>query len=310
VSLLRLEIHAPSELATTAKELLVGARHAMNVSHYPQRCLDPAGDVFTCDVPRESAALLISQLESAGLTQGESSIAVLSGISHLSARADQLERDAPGKAFDAVIWPVVRDSLDEETEQSISYFAFMCLATVIAVIGVVENSAILIVGAMVLGPEFGPIAALSVGLVTRNWQRVGRAWLTTTVGFIAAFLVGVSFAWIAIQTGLFPSEQPLGGFVREISEASILTFIIAVLAGIGGALSVTSARSGALIGVLISITTIPAVGDAAMLATYGNWKQAIGALGTLAVNLTGIACAATATFLVQHAVLRRRSAGE
>ena len=49
-----------------------------------------------------------------------------------------------------------------------TFVAFMVLATLLAAIGVVTDSPITIVGAMVVGPEFGPLAALAVSLVRRR----------------------------------------------------------------------------------------------------------------------------------------------
>ncbi len=44
----------------------------------------------------------------------------------------------------------------------------MVLATLLAAIAIVTDSVILVIGAMVLGPEFVAIAALGVGLVRRR----------------------------------------------------------------------------------------------------------------------------------------------
>ena len=45
---------------------------------------------------------------------------------------------------------------------------FLCLACLIAAVGVVTDSPVTVVGAMVVGPEFGPLAALAVALVRRR----------------------------------------------------------------------------------------------------------------------------------------------
>ena len=51
-------------------------------------------------------------------------------------------------------------------------------------------------------------------------------------------------------------------------------------------LSLTEARSGALIGVLVSVTTIPAVGNVGAAAAYGAWSEVGGAALQLAINVT------------------------
>ena len=66
------------------------------------------------------------------------------------------------------MWAEVAQRSYEETELNWTYLSFMTLATVIAAIAIVLDSQILVIGAMVLGPEFGAIAALGVALVRRR----------------------------------------------------------------------------------------------------------------------------------------------
>jgi uncharacterized membrane protein len=66
-------------------------------------------------------------------------------------------------------------SAGEETRLSITYLCFMIVATMIAGIGVMLDQPILIVGAMV-GPEFGPLVALCIGIVTRRRQPLRARW--------------------------------------------------------------------------------------------------------------------------------------
>ena len=54
------------------------------------------------------------------------------------------------------------------------------------------------------------------------------------------------------------------------------SFVVAVLAGIAGTLSLTSAKSGALVGVAISVTTVPAAANAAVALSYGEYDADVG----------------------------------
>ena len=67
-------------------------------------------------------------------------------------------------------------------------------------------------------------------------------------------------------------------------------------------LSLLTARSGALIGVLISVTTIPAAANIGVAAAYRNWDECRGAALQLAINLGALVIAGVAT-------LARRSGG-
>jgi uncharacterized hydrophobic protein (TIGR00271 family) len=72
-----------------------------------------------------------------------------------------------------------------------------------------------------------------------------------------------------------------------------------VLAGIAGTLSLTSAKSGALVGVAISVTTVPAAANAAVALSYGDTAQTWGSTVQLLLNLLGIILAGTLTLLAQ-----------
>ncbi len=73
-------------------------------------------------------------------------------------------------------------------------------------------------------------------------------------------------------------------------------------------LSLTSAKSGALVGVLISVTTIPAAANIGVAAAYGEWGDAGGAALQLGINLGGIVVAGVLTLYIQrrYYVVRRR----
>ena len=77
-------------------------------------------------------------------------------------------------------------------------------------------------------------------------------------------------------------------------------------AGVAGVLSLTSSKSGALIGVLISVTTIPAAANIGLAAAYGDGDEWVGAMAQLSVNLTMIVVAGVSTLFLQRLLYRRR----
>ena len=74
-----------------------------------------------------------------------------------------------------------------------------------------------------------------------------------------------------------------------------------MLAGIAGVLSLSTAKSGALIGVLISVTTIPAAANVGVAAAYRDWDEFRGATAQLGINLTAIVLAGVTTLAIQRA---------
>ena len=91
-----------------------------------------------------------------------------------------------------------------------------------------------------------------------------------------------------------------------IASPDFFTFFVATCAGVAGMLSLSTAKSGALIGVLISVTTIPAAANIGVAAAYGDWHAWRGSIAQLAINLASIMAAGTATLYVQRLCSRRR----
>lgn len=297
----------PTSRTGEVRALLEEDRAVTNLVVLSGAARQPAGDVVLCDVAREAASDVLRQLRALGVdTAG--SIAIENVDVALSEVAERAKEAAPGHAADAVVWEEVTSVTSEDSTLTAAYLVFLTIATMIAACGVLLDSPILIVGAMVVGPEFGPLAGLCVGLVQRRLDMAARSLLALVVGFPLAMLATMVFAWVMRWWGLFHPEtltapRPLTSF---IAHPDALSFVVAFLAGIAGMVSLTSAKSGALIGVLISVTTVPAAGNAAVALAYGQFGQALGSGAQLAVNLAGIVVAGTLTLLVQKAYWARR----
>jgi len=167
-----------------------------------------------------------------------------------------------------------------------------------------------VIGAMVVGPEFGPIAGLCVALVARRSELAKRSVIALAVGFPVGIVFTYLGSLIVHAIGIGPetlddTARPLTTF---ISHPDAFSVIVAYLAGTAGILSLTSAKSGALVGVLISVTTIPAAGNVGLAAAYGDWGEAGGAALQLGINLATIVVAGLVTLCVQRLsyVFRRR----
>ena len=305
--MIHLRIVVPSYQAEHVLDLLENMPAVCNLIFLPGTARRPEGDVILCDVAREVASVIVSDLRELDVDT-EGSIAIEKIDSTISAAAKQAERAAQGRAGDAVVWEEVESRTSENTELSGIFIAFMVLACLIASVGILLDSPILIVGAMIVGPEFGPIAGFCVAAVQRRRDVARRSFIALAVGFpvgiTAAFLFSLLIRAVDLTpSGFVVSEHPLTDF---ISHPDAFSFIVAAFAGTAGVLSLTSAKSGALIGVLVSVTTIPAAANIGLAAAYGEWAEWRGALLQLALNLTAILLAGVTTLYIQRAVYVKR----
>ena len=305
--MLHLRLITPAEKTDAVVRLIENTVGTTHLVVMPGAARNPAGDVVMCDVAREAGDELIGALRELDLDK-TGSIAVENIDLSLSKRADKAEDEAPGEGADAVLWEHLTDATHEESTLSVTYLAFLTLATMIAACGVVLDNAILIVGAMAVGPEFGPLAGICTAIVQRHPRLALRSLIALLVGFAVAMAVTVGFTWLMDALNLFTKDQleadrPNTGFVYAPDAFS---FVVAVLAGIAGTLSLTSAKSGALVGVAISVTTVPAAANAAVALAYGDTGQTVGSTNQLLLNLMGIVLAGTLTLLLQKWLWRKR----
>jgi uncharacterized hydrophobic protein (TIGR00271 family) len=184
----------------------------------------------------------------------------------------------------------------------------MTLAALIAGAGRITDQPILIVGAMVVGPEFATIAAICFALAHPRLSMIPAAARTLVTGFAIATAIAIAVWAVSYALGVFTRTQASTGKLTDfIVHPDGWSFAVACLAGVAGTLSLTTAKSGPLVGVFISITTIPAVGTFAVCVACGVWSEAGSALAQLGLNLLGILFAGTLTLALQRVIWRRVS---
>lgn len=253
--------------------------------------LDPVGDLVQADVAREAGNTVLADVKALGIVEhGGITLGPVDAV--LSDAADRAVRAAPGDPSDAVIWEQLLKETREESSLNATFVAFLTIACLLAAIGVATDSPVTVVGAMVVGPEFGPLAALSVALVRRNWRLARRSMIALAVAFPIAMVVTLGATIVWEHLGWITTEGIIDAHnVDFIYEVGPFSLVVALLAGSAGMLSLVTAKSAALIGVFISVTTVPAAGYAVVAATLGQWHRAFESAGQLAVNLVGIVIA-------------------
>ncbi|MFD9355879.1 DUF389 domain-containing protein [Streptomyces sp. NPDC060031] len=303
--MLHLRIITPTDLTEAVLSVIADTVGTTHLVVLPGAARDPRGDVVMCDVAREAGDELLHALRALHVDR-DGSIAVDDIALSLSKRADEAEEEAPGEGADAVLWEQLREATHEESTLTITYVAFMILATMIAACGVVLDNAILIVGAMAVGPEFGPLAGICTALAQRAPKPAARSLLALLIGFASAIVATTVFSLGMDGLGLFDrgmleNPRPNTSFIWQPDPFS---FVVALLAGVAGVLSLTSAKSGALVGVAISVTTVPAAANAAVALSYGEFAQMWGSAEQLLLNLFGITLAGVLTLLGQKMLWR------
>lgn len=303
----QLRIVVPTDRSDKALALLSRTPSVCNIIRIPGAAQKPDGDVLLADVTREDTSLILSDLRDLGIEE-DGSIAIHELDSSISRMASAAASSARGSSADAVVWEEVEVQTSESAELSASFLAFMILATLITSIGVLRDSSILVVGGMVVGPEFGPIAGISVALVQRRKQLAVRSLIALTVGFSLAIAFAFLFAFILDRTGLTPRDFSFAHseLAHELSHPDTFSYFIAASAGIIGVLSLTTAKSSPLVGVLISVATLPAAATGAIALGRGDWTAVGGSFEQFVINLSLMLICGTATLYIMRRGYHRR----
>lgn len=296
--MLHLRVVSPSERSGEVVQILVAEPGATNVTLACGGSVDPPGDVIEADLARASVNAAISALSALDLVR-TGSISFASSGTMLSSAGERADAAAPTPADRVVVWAQLLGQAREGARFTPTFLAFLTIAILLSAVGVTTASPLTLVGAMVVGPEFRPLAALSVGLVRRDPRLVRASVRTLAISFTAAMaitvlatLVWVRLGWIGV--GNVESAHAFD-FIYQVGPFSL---VVALLAGVAGMLAVVTSSSAVLVGVFISVTTVPAAGLAAVAAFAGKWHAALSSLVQLGVNLIGIVVAGVAVLLL------------
>jgi len=300
----------PSALSAAAVDLLKANPAASALVVLPHASVRPPGDVIEADLPRDAVGAVVAALKDLGVHE-EGLIQLLPVDTWVSRPGLRAEEDAPVADADAVVWPEVVEQAYEDSALTWTFMSFMILATMLAAIAVATDSIILIIGAMVLGPEFVPITALGLAIVRRRPHLFRRALRTLVMGFGIAILVVTALAVAARLSGVITAADLMAenrSGTSFIYSPNAWSLSIAIIAGAAGVLALTSNKSSSLVGVFISVTTIPAAGNIAVAISFGLWHEVWGSTLTLVINVTGMALAGWATLAMQDRVRVRAKA--
>jgi uncharacterized hydrophobic protein (TIGR00271 family) len=306
--MLHLRIYAAADTTESVEKILSADPAVSGLAVLRGASIVPPGDILLADVAREAANDVIDRLRALGVQRG-GTIHIEPVRTWISQSGLAAERLAPGSSADSVVWADVVQRSYDDSELNWTYLSFMTLATLLAGIAIVVDSQVLIIGAMILGPDFGPVAALGVALVRRRWTLLRLAIRTLLLGFIAAIalttvaaLAARGLGWITMSDISRPDPAPDSSTPPTNGHS-----LFALIAAAAGALSLTSAKVGGLSGVFISVTTVPAAGNIALALALGDQHELWGSTLQLIINLTGMGLAGWATLTLQKHIWTRIS---
>jgi uncharacterized hydrophobic protein (TIGR00271 family) len=305
--MLHVRVVSPAALTGRLADLLTATPGVQNLIVQPGAASRPDGDAVQFDVHDEAANPVFRGLRSLDLDRTgaicvERVDATLADDGPIADHGALVRERAP-------VWEMVEATIRAGAAYSPSFYILLVSAALIGAVGILTNSQILIVGAMVVGPEYSAIMAVALGISKRDRGPMWDGLLALLWGFLAAIVITLLFALAVRGTGKAPASFLAG--TRPVSDLintpNIYSVVVAILAGVVGVVSLTEARANALIGVFISVTTIPAAADIGVSLAFSSWHEARGSAFQLLLNIAVLIAVGAVGLSTQRRIWRRRT---
>jgi len=205
-------------------------------------------------------------------------------------RAAEEERRA--RAINGLTREEIMSTVWEQAGPGRDYLVFVALSAVVAAFGMLEDSAAVVIGAMVIAPLLGPILAFAVGVALGEGRLMARAAGAAALGIALAVGLG------AILARLAPVDLGAGELLAR-ADVGFDGIAIALASGAAAALSLVAGLSGALVGVMVAVALLPPATAAGLFLGAGAWALAGGALLLLAINVVCVNLAAQVVLLAR-----------
>jgi uncharacterized hydrophobic protein (TIGR00271 family) len=272
------------------------------VVRHPDESCEETQTVFVADVEPSAADRLVEAIEAMGIGVDDYV------LTRVDVVAPQRLHLTGHRAIDGLAWVEVVGAARANSWPLARYIALINVAAVIAALGVIVSSSILIVGAMAVSPDLLPICATCVGLVAGRRKLALRAFATLTLGMVLVVVTAAVLSALLKWGGFLPDGFKVeNSSLHTLAHLDYSTVLVAAAAGIAAMLSFESGAAAA-VGVAISVTTIPASAYLGVAIGGGGFDKALGALAVLAVNIALLIATGSLTLLVQRILPNRSGA--
>ena len=175
---------------------------------------------------------------------------------------------------------------------NIDYYILISLAAIIAGLGLMTNSAAVVIGAMLVAPLMSPIVGTGLSTVLGDTRFLRLAMGAVLRGVLLAIFVGMI-------VGIFQIGKPLTPELLARTQPSLLDLAIALFSGMAAAFALSrSNAAGALPGVAIAAALVPPLSTMGITFTAGYYVESLGALLLFVTNFVAIGSATALVFLI------------
>jgi uncharacterized hydrophobic protein (TIGR00271 family) len=290
--MLRLSSSVEADRAAQFGDLLRGLDGVRRVVQQPDGASATNASVFVADVEAAAADELVEAIADLEIHVDDYVLTKIDVVAPLRRhRAGDIEGFA---------WIEVLGQARLNSRPLARYLALITVAAVIAALGVITSSSILIVGGMAVSPDLLPICATCVGIVAGRRRLAQRSFTTLTLGLLLVVVVVAALSFALKAAGFLPDGfQVEESSLHTLAKTDYTTVLVAFAAGVAAMLSFET-RAAATVGVAISVATMPASAYLGVAIGSGSADEGVGALVVLAINVSLLILSGSLTLLAQR----------
>ncbi|MEA1931819.1 MAG: TIGR00341 family protein [Euryarchaeota archaeon] len=254
-------------------------------------------------IPAESDAVegIIDQLRDVGVER-DGYMVVTDVETIISEQFEEQQEENDDAEDERISRDELRTKARNLSRSTTNYLVLTIISAIVATAGLLQDSAAVVVGSMVIAPLIGPAMASCVGTVINDddnalfWEGVRSQVIGLAVAVLSATLFALGYrALLAPELELLLIQQ-----VAERAHPGLLALAIALGAGTAGALSLTSGADEALVGVMIAVALMPPAASVGLGIAYADPRLAFGAGVLVLVNLLSINIAGIVTIWIKR----------
>lgn len=205
---------------------------------------------------------------------------------------EQQDEESRRRRAKAATREEIYDEIERGAKLDSTFLLLTFLSTVVAAIGLAEDSVAVVVGAMVIAPLLGPNIALAFATSLGDQRLMWQALKTNLTGLLLAF--GLSLIIGLIWPVNLASQE-----IMARTDVGMDGVALALASGAAAVISLTTGLSATLVGVMVAVALLPPTATLGMLIGGGQVELATGAALLLAVNVVCVLLAAKVVFLVK-----------
>ena len=204
-------------------------------------------------------------------------------------------------------WEEMDTLLRRDSNPSHNFLALMLLAGAVAGAGLTLDMLHIVIGAMLIAPGFEPLVRIAVGTAGGLGDAARRGVSATLIAYLV-LAVGAAAGMLAtvwLDPGISLASISEQSWVRYWTSFNWTGAIIAILAGLAGAIVVNSHQTVFATGVMIALALIPSMAIFGMGLAAGEPDLAVRGLGRWGVDVACVIAASLAVFAIKRRLVGR-----